>query len=53
MTLDIVRILNIRISAMLQFGQGPTLVEAISLMETVGLLEDSQHKLLLDNLDID
>ena len=53
MTLEIVRSLNTRISKLLQMGQGPTLAEAISLMSTVGLVEDFQRKLMLDNLDID
>lgn len=53
MTLEIVRSLNTRISALLQIAKGPTLAEAISLMSTVGLIEDFQRKLLLDNMDID
>lgn len=53
MTLEIVRSLNARISNLLQIAKGPTLAEAISLMSTVGLIEDFQRKLLLDNLDID
>jgi len=53
MTSDIVRTLNTKISKLLQMGAGPTLAEAISLMATVGLVEDFQRKLLLDNLDID
>lgn len=53
MTLEIVLSLNTRISKLLQMGQGATLAEAISLMSTVGLVEDFQRKLFLDNLDID
>jgi hypothetical protein len=53
MTLDIVRSLNAKISALIQLGVGASLAEAISLMGTVGLIEDFQQKLLLDNMDID
>jgi hypothetical protein len=53
MTLEIVRSLNTRISNLVQMGKGPTLAEAISLMSTVGLIEDFQRKLMLDNQDID
>jgi hypothetical protein len=53
MTLEVVRTLNTKISSLIQMGKGPTLAEAISLMSTVGLIEDFQRKLMLDNLDID
>jgi hypothetical protein len=53
MTLEIVRTLNTKISALLQMGAGPTLAEAISLMSTVALVEDFQRKLMMDNMDID
>jgi hypothetical protein len=49
----LVRILNKKITALLQMGMGPSLAEAISLMYTVEMVETYETQLLLDNMDID